>query len=236
MRRGFSIALALAACLAAAQGARAQAPAAEPQKPAGGGQSSSNPFPEDTSTVPLMPSKTPPPLPEGAYNGAESAPLPLPGDDLDPARSPEDPTPAAESADQGSSSSSLAGLDKLLPGPDVDVPDKKHKPAAKEPTHQEAASKDIEIGSYYLDRKNWKAALSRYESAMILDPENPDVYWGLAEAARHLGDLAQARGWYLKVVDYDPDSRHGKDARKALADPAIAKAQATAKPAPDAPR
>ena len=78
------------------------------------------------------------------------------------------------------------------------------------------------MGSYYLDTKNWKGALSRFESALILDPENPDVFWGLAEANRHLGQLADARTNYEKVVDFDPESRHGKDARKALKEPEIA--------------
>jgi Tfp pilus assembly protein PilF len=110
----------------------------------------------------------------------------------------------------------------LLPGPDDDQPSKKKKPVVKEPTHQEAASKDIEVGGYYLQTKNWKGAVSRFQSALVLDPENPDVYWGLAEAARHLGNFADARANYQKVVDYDPDSRHGKEARKALKEPEIA--------------
>ena len=57
---------------------------------------------------------------------------------------------------------------------------------------------------------------------MVLDPENPDVYWGLAEADRHLGNLADARANYQKVAEYDPDSRHGKEASKALKEPEIA--------------
>jgi hypothetical protein len=44
----------------------------------------------------------------------------------------------------------------------------------------------------------------------------------LAEADRHLGNLADARANYEKVNEYDPDSRHGKDARKALKEPEIA--------------
>ena len=99
---------------------------------------------------------------------------------------------------------------------------RRRKLVVKEPTHQEAASKDIEVGGYYLETKNWKAALSRFESALVLDPENPDVYWGLAEADRHLGNLADARANYQKVAEYDPDSRHGKEARKALKEPEIA--------------
>jgi tetratricopeptide (TPR) repeat protein len=175
-----------------------------------------------------MPSKTAPALPEGAYSGAENPGIPLPGEDLDPVRSPDDPEPDASNGRTEDSSSSLAGMDKLLPRPEDDQPDKKRKLFVKEPTHQEAASKDIEVGDYYLQTKNWKAALSRFESAMVLDPENPEVYWGLAEAEHHLGDFASAKAHYEKLLDYDPDGPHGKQARKELKDPAVANAKQAA--------
>ena len=240
MKRGFAMALVLAGLLVAAARLSAQSPAGSDaagsgqSKPSGQGQqpagaqpqTGSNPFPEDTSTVPVMPSKGTPVLPEGTYKGDEygSGGVPLPGEDLDPVRSPEDPVRDASSGQQEDSSSSLSGLDKLLPPPDDDQTGKKKK-KEKEPTHQEAASEDINVGGYYLERKNWKAAYSRFESALILDPENPDVYWGLAEAERQLGDLANARAHYEKVLEYDPDSRHGREARKALKDPALANAK-----------
>ena len=239
MRRMVFVALLLASWLAAAPRLLAQAPAGgeaastgqskpegEGQKPAAGAAqpgktSSTNPFPEDTSTVPVMPAKTAPALPEGTF-GAESAGLPLPGEDLDPVRSPDDPAPAATSGMEEDSSSSLAGLESLLPKPEDDESGKKRKLSVKQPTHQEAASKDIEVGGYYLDRKNWKAALSRFESALVLDPENPEVYWGLAEAEHHLGNFADAKAHYLKLLDYDPDGPHGRQARKELKEPEIA--------------
>jgi len=71
------------------------------------------------------------------------------------------------------SSSSLSGLERLLPRPEDDQPEKKKKLLFKEPTHEEAATEDINVGGYYLQTKNWKAALSRFESALVLDPENP---------------------------------------------------------------
>jgi tetratricopeptide (TPR) repeat protein len=107
---------------------------------------------------------------------------------------------------------------------------RKPRSPAIEPEHKESAAEDENVGKYYLDNKAWKAALSRFESALVLDPDNPDVYWGLAESQRHLGDFAEARANYQKVVDYDPDSRHGKDARKALKDPEITNAKASAQP------
>ncbi len=237
MRRGFLIALVLAGCLAARLAG--QAPASAPgqsapgdanQKPAAApAQTQSNPFPEDTSKIPVLPSKVAPALPEGSYNGSDNGPgmtpVPLVGEDRDPVRSPDDPEPEAGSEADQSASSSLAGLDKLLPGPDDDQPEKKRKLAVKEPTHKEAASKDLEVGEYYLETKNWRAALSRFESAMVLDPENPEVYWGLAEAERHVGDFWDARSYYLKLLDYDPDGPHGKAARKAMKDPEIANAK-----------
>ena len=203
-------------------------PATEGQKPPAAPQSSANPFPEDTSNVPVMPSKAAPPLPEGTYSGGDNAGLPLPGDDLDPVRSPDDPAPTTTSDQGEASSSSLAGLDRLLPKPEDEQPEKKKKLIFKEPTHEEAASEDISVGTYYLQTKNWKAALSRFESALVLAPENPDVYWGLAVADHHLGDFANARAYYLKVMEYDPDSRHAKEAHKALNEPEIANAHPAA--------
>jgi tetratricopeptide (TPR) repeat protein len=234
MKRLFPLVLVVAGCLASASLLLSQAPATatgqskpapDSQQPAPASPSSANPFPEDTSTVPVLPSKATPELPEGTFNGAENAPLPLPGEDHDPVRSPDDPEPAAATGPETDSSSSLAGMDKLLPKPDDDQPSKKRKLVVKEPTHQEASSKDIEVGNYYLQMKNWKAARSRFESAMVLDPENPDVYWGMAEAEHHLGDFASAKAHYLKLLDYDPDGPHGRQARKELKDPALANAK-----------
>lgn len=115
----------------------------------------------------------------------------------------------------------------LLPdSADETEPGKKHKGGSVvEPEHHETAQEDENVGSYYLDNKDWKGALSRFESAFVLDPDNPDVYWGLAESQRHLGNFANARANYQKVMEYDPGSRHAKEAHKALEDPEIANAK-----------
>jgi tetratricopeptide (TPR) repeat protein len=176
--------------------------------------------------VPVLPSKTTAGSPDGGDNGAYGGRITLPGEDLDPVRSPDDPVTAADSGNAQDSSSSLAGLDKLLPKPDDDQPNGKRKLTVKEPTHQESAANDIDVGKYYLQTKNWKAAQSRFESAMVLDPENPEVYWGLAETERHQGKFVEARAHYLKLLDYDPEGPHGKEARKALKEPEIANAKA----------
>lgn len=241
MKRAFLLTLVFAGCLAAVSGVCAQAPTGgngtgstksntpNQGQPPAAPQAGSNPFPEDTTSVPVMPSSPNAAPPEVNDQGSSSAGIPIVGDDNDPVRSPDDPLPATTQDQE--SSSNFPGMDRIVPPPDDAQPDKKdgkRKLGVKEDAHPETASEDINVGGYYLEKKNWKAAQSRFESAMVLDPENPEVYWGLAEAAHHLGSFAQARNYYQKVVDYDPDSKHGKEARKELRDPEIANATSAA--------
>ena len=208
----------------------AQAPAAppaqnqaqQPQKP----PAESNPFPEDTGNVPVMPSSDQP-VPRQAPAVAGPPPV-LPRADVDPVRSPDEPLMDANSlSGSGESSSSSADLARILePPPDEE---RRKTPKGKDQLpaeHTETAKEDENVGQYYLDQKNWRAALSRFQSALVLDPENPDVYWGLAEAQRHLGDLANAKQNYMKLVEYDPDSKHAKEAKKLLKEPELARAAA----------
>jgi tetratricopeptide (TPR) repeat protein len=233
-----SRAVMVAACLAGALTLAAQQPANNsPQNPLGQNQQKpaqpssnpgsstpgGNPFPGDTDSVPVLPNaKTvgQPEIPAGDASGRVA----LPAQDSDPARSPDEGGSAAPALPGNESSSTIPDLDRIQP---KDSDDARHKDKSA-PEYHETAGNDVDVGNFELERKNWKAALSRFQSAMILDPENPDIFWGMAEAARHLGDFALARGYYQKVVDYDPDSHHGKEARKALKDPQIANAQSSA--------
>jgi tetratricopeptide (TPR) repeat protein len=217
------IAVVLAGCLVAGKDSAAQSPTPQPGKPAPQSQPApqSNPFPEDTNNVPVM-SNGDAPAPK---NVQRSAAAEAPGADADPVRSPDDPVGNASTDAQGFSSSA-SGIDNFTPSPDIDADQRRGKKgkAAPAPEHTESAAEDEKVGDYYLDKKNWKAALSRYESAVVLDPENPEVYWGMGEAQRHLGKLAEAKAAYEKLVEYDPDSKHGKEAKKLLKGPELANA------------
>jgi len=222
----------LACFLCAAGWMHAQAPAQAPKPAPGQDQNTqkqqtkpsaqNNPFPEDTNTVPVLPNGKLPP--EAAAEAAPAAPPSLPGDDVDPVRSPDEPPPGAPPASSGSSSSSADLANIIAPPPDEETG--KRGKAANVPEHKETAQEDENVGGYYLGQKNWRAALSRFQSALVLDPENPDVYWGLAESERHLGDIANAKANYTKVMEYDPDSKHAKDAKKLLKEPEMANAPA----------
>ena len=239
MKLNFNIALAVGCVLGAAVGCSALAitppqqqkpDTSRQQPPAQKPPSEANPFPGDTSNIPVVPTNgepaaAPAPVASGEGTGTTS----LLRQDTDPAHSPDDPVPDT-SAETGFSSS-LAGTN------DVNIPDEatpvKGKKSRSAPVpHQVTAKEDEDVAEFELSRKNWRAALSRYQSALVTDPENPDVYWGIAEAQRQLGDFANAKANYLQVVAYDPDSKHAKEAKKWLKDPQIANAPAVSKNQP----
>jgi tetratricopeptide (TPR) repeat protein len=230
----FRIVPVLAGFLCAASWMHAQAPAPAPKPAPDQDQNTqnqqakppaqANPFPGDTNNVPVLPNgKTPPP---SAADAAPAAPPSLPGDDVDPVRSPDEPPPGAPPAASGSSSSSADLANIIAPPPDDERETGKRGKGPNVPEHKETAQDDENVGGYYLDQKNWRAAVSRFESALVLDPENPDVYWGLAESQRHLGDVANAKANYIKVMEYDPDSKHAREAKKLLKEPEMANAPA----------
>jgi hypothetical protein len=204
-------------------------PAQKPNPPASPSQqkppATPNPFPEDTNTVPVVPINGEPAAPPPVADTGESAgSTSLLKDDTDPVHSPDDPPPGASDSDSGFSSSLSGSNDVNIP--DEAKPTGRRKLAVPDKVHQETAKEDEDVGALELGRKNWKAALSRYQSALVTDPENPDVYWGLAEAQRGLKDFANAKANYQKVMEYDPDSRHAKEAKKLLKEPELANAPA----------
>jgi len=226
------MALAFGCGLVATVGLLAQSPPPEqkppantqPQQPAPKPPAEANPFPADTNNVPVVPTNgEPAPAPPPAATNEESLETTsLLKGDTDPVHSPDDPRPEA-SSDSGFSSS--------LTGDNINIPDeakptKRGKLDVPDQLRQETAKEDEDVGEFELSRKNWKAALSRFQSALVTDPDNPEVYWGIAEAQRQLGDFANAKLNLQKVTEYDPDSKHGKEAKKLLKEPQLANAPA----------
>ncbi|WP_109484904.1 tetratricopeptide repeat protein [Occallatibacter savannae] len=234
MKLRTNIALTVGCGLISAVGLLAQAsppapqqkpPAQQPaQKP-----SESNPFPEDTTSVPVVPTTAQPPAaPPAAESPAESGGAETTGllkNDNDPVHSPDDAVDSGSAGADGFSSSLAGSGDVNIP--DEDRPDKHRRGQQQPAVHQVTAKEDESVGEFELDRKNYKAALSRFRSALVTDSENPDVYWGIAEAQRGLGNYADAKANYQKVVDYDdPESKHSKEAKKLLKSAQLANAPA----------
>jgi len=243
VNRGIGVAVIVAGCILAStahgqQGKKGNATGQNqqqtqaPQQPKT--QQDANPFPTDTTNVPVMPSRenpepnVPSNAPTSNAEQIEDSHYAVPGE-TDPVPSPDDASGSSESTGQFSTSNTNS-LDSILPTPGEEEPKKKGKRGGDEiaDAPKETAASDISVAKYYLDNKNWRAALSRYQSALVLAPENPEVYWGLAVSQQHMGDFVNARANYEKVIEYDPDSKHAKDAKKALKEPELA----NAKPAP----
>ena len=73
-------------------------------------------------------------------------------------------------------------------------PGKKKRTMRSTRPPKETSKEDISVGKYYLDNKNWKAALSRFQSALVLAPDEPEVYWGLAESDAAPGKFCGCAG------------------------------------------
>src|ERR1700733_2677568 len=113
-----------------------------PQKPKAGQEA--NPFPEDTNTVPVLPSASSSGTGAPGPDTTDYGTVPLPGSDSDPVRSPEDAAP--EGADSGASSSST-GLDNLLkPPPEPSTNRKKEKLEEDNGMQHDSAKEDESVG------------------------------------------------------------------------------------------
>jgi tetratricopeptide (TPR) repeat protein len=196
------------------QGQKQQGSPDQP-KPAG---ASDNPFPGENTDAPIIPVE--PGGGSGSGNGsaagdreygtgAEPDPHRGADPDGDPMRSPD---LDVRTADDGFTSS-RTGLKQM---PVEDDNDGKPGKSSKNKTRSQLIKEDVDVGSYYLERKNWKAAQARFAAAFALDGENPDAVWGMAEAERHLDQFKEAADHYKLFLNYDPDGPHSKSARKAL--------------------
>jgi hypothetical protein len=141
----------LAACFTAAPRLNAQTQGDAPGQPAQNAaqspakvqtQSDQNPFPDDTSSVPLM-STHKDDLPADLNDDADSNRIPLPAEDADPVRTPEQAAAASEEGQQNFSSS-LTGMGNLLPSSDAArVSSKSSKSTRKPPPKTRASATTI---------------------------------------------------------------------------------------------
>ncbi len=81
------------------------------------------------------------------------------------------------------------------------------------------AEKDVEVGDFYFKRKNYKAAISRYRSALTWKPNDAVATFRLAQALERNGELAEARRnyeAYLKILPHGPNAEEAQKAVERL--------------------
>jgi tetratricopeptide (TPR) repeat protein len=80
-----------------------------------------------------------------------------------------------------------------------------------------SAAQDVEVGDFYYQDKNYRAALSRYEGALQSKPGDPGIFFRLGKTAEKLGDLERAKREYQSSIDTAAEEGpSGMEAKAAL--------------------
>jgi len=85
------------------------------------------------------------------------------------------------------------------------------------------AAKDMEVGQYYLKQKNYRAALERFNDALLYKPRDAEATIGLAQTQDKLGLSTPAYEnyrTYLEIFPGGPMARQAQEAIKRL-EPAV---------------
>jgi tetratricopeptide (TPR) repeat protein len=166
-----------------------------------------NPFPGDAKPA-LQP------MSPGSSSGDGGAPELEAGRGADPNGDPvRSPDGQGSAAGDDGFSSSRSALDHI---PMEDLSDAAPGKSTKNKTREQVVKEDIDVGSFYLDQKNWKAAQGRFAAAFALDGENEDAVWGLARAEREMHQTTEAIAHLKLFLSYDPDGPHSRAAKKML--------------------
>ena len=78
------------------------------------------------------------------------------------------------------------------------------------------ASKEMQVGRFYMKKGNYRAAALRFQEATRWDGTNPDAYLLLGEAREKQKDQVAAREAYAKYLELAPDAKNASDIRKKL--------------------
>jgi len=78
------------------------------------------------------------------------------------------------------------------------------------------AMKDDEVGDYYFKRKSYRAALARYQDALIWKEKDAVANFRMAQCYEKLDQPDQAIPHYQEYLKILPEGPFAKDARKAL--------------------
>lgn len=92
------------------------------------------------------------------------------------------------------------------------------KVLSEEEQKAQQAAKDIDVGYYYLNEKNYVAAEGRLKEAAELKPDAAAAWVGLAQAQQKLHKDDAARQSYEAYLKLNPDGADAEKVKKAMAD------------------
>jgi tetratricopeptide (TPR) repeat protein len=153
----------------------------------------------------------------------------LPQSEKTPPKSQEPPRSDQSQPDRatGMSSSKNTQVDispppddaKNHPFSDATAPDDENDSADVQemrPWDPHRAAKDNEVGLFYFKRKNYRAALARFQEALEYKPNDAEVNFRIAECYEKLDDPDKAAKHYKEYLKILPDGPLALDANKAL--------------------
>ena len=118
--------------------------------------------------------------------------------------------PKDDAKDHPNSGAALSGAT-----PDA-APDAAADVQELQPWNPYRAVKDEEVGDYYFKRKNYKAALARYQDALTYKENDAVANFRMAQCFEKLGQLDEATMHYQEYLRILPQGPLSKDARKTL--------------------
>lgn len=75
------------------------------------------------------------------------------------------------------------------------------------------AWKSVKVGNFYLRRRKYRAALSRFKEAAQTDPYNAEAHLGMGKVYDRLGLRQKALENYRKYLDLLPSAKEAEEAR-----------------------
>jgi tetratricopeptide (TPR) repeat protein len=84
------------------------------------------------------------------------------------------------------------------------------------PFNPQKAAKDVEVGDFYFKRKNYRAALARYEDALLWKNNHAEANFRMAQCLEKLDNPDEAAVHYQEYLRILPQGPLSKEARKEL--------------------
>jgi len=104
----------------------------------------------------------------------------------------------------------------VAPEAAADTPDAASDVQELHPWNPYRAIKDDEVGDFYFRRKNYKAALARYQDALAWKENDAVATFRMAQCYEKLDQPDQAITQYRQYLKILPDGPFSKEAKKAL--------------------
>ncbi len=99
---------------------------------------------------------------------------------------------------------------------DSDVGDATTDSPSFHPWDPHKAAKDVEVGDFYFKRKNYRAAIARYQDALLWKDNDAEANFRLGQAFEKTNDAAQAVTHYQNYLKILPHGPYAAEAQKAL--------------------